>query len=186
MELSKEMETEIKEAEAKMTKEERDQLSNDIHNMTDEELMDAVMNDNKVIEQEDNNEVGNAPSSPVNQFIKSMSKEDILQLYSISKKIKANPSYNVVQYHTINGENYRYEELIDLIAETTRGTTYERMTVDDAINKVFVVDTNGNVVVNPFIDDILIKDGFVKEMNLEATKMDIDIVYEDAYLMVQL
>ena len=96
MELSKEMETEIKEAEAKMTKEERDQLSNDIHNMTDEELMDAVMNDNKVIEQEDNNEVGNAPSSPVNQFIKSMSKEDILQLYSISKKIKANPSYNVV------------------------------------------------------------------------------------------
>lgn len=65
-----------------------------------------------------------------------------------------NPSYNVVQYHTINGENYRYEELIDLIAETTRGTTYERMTVDDAINKVFVADTNGNVVVNPFIDDI--------------------------------
>ena len=96
MELSKEMETEIKEAEAKMTKEERDQLSNDIHNMTDEELMNAVMNDNKVIEQEDNNEVGNAPSSPINQFIKSMSKEDILQLYSISKKIKANPSYNVV------------------------------------------------------------------------------------------
>ena len=33
-------------------------------------------------------------------------------------------------------------------------------------------------------DSILIKDGFVKEMNLEATKMDIDIVYEDAYLMV--
>lgn len=28
------------------------------------------------------------------------------------------------------------------------------MTVDDAVNKVFVVDTNGNVVVNPFIDDI--------------------------------
>jgi hypothetical protein len=65
-----------------------------------------------------------------------------------------NPSYNVVQYHTINGNNYRYEELIDLIAEATRGTTYEGMTVDDAVNKVFVVDTNGNVVVNPFIDDI--------------------------------
>lgn len=33
-------------------------------------------------------------------------------------------------------------------------------------------------------DVILIKDGFVKEMTLEATKMDIDIVYEDEYLMV--
>lgn len=33
-------------------------------------------------------------------------------------------------------------------------------------------------------DVILIKDGFVKEMSLEATKMDIDIVYEDEYLMV--
>ena len=33
-------------------------------------------------------------------------------------------------------------------------------------------------------DVILIKDGFVKEMKLEATKMEIDIVYEDEYLMV--
>ena len=33
-------------------------------------------------------------------------------------------------------------------------------------------------------DVILIKDGFVKETTLEATKMDIDIVYEDEYLMV--
>ena len=33
-------------------------------------------------------------------------------------------------------------------------------------------------------DVILIKDGFVKEMTLEATKMDIDIVFEDEYLMV--
>lgn len=33
-------------------------------------------------------------------------------------------------------------------------------------------------------DVILIKDGFIKEMTLEATKMDIDIVYEDEYLMV--
>lgn len=33
-------------------------------------------------------------------------------------------------------------------------------------------------------DVILVKDGFVKEMSLEATKMDIDIVFEDEYLMV--
>lgn len=33
-------------------------------------------------------------------------------------------------------------------------------------------------------DEIEVKDGFKKEMNLEPVKMDIDIVYEDDYLMV--
>ena len=33
-------------------------------------------------------------------------------------------------------------------------------------------------------DEVTVNDGFKKEMSLEATKMDIDIVYEDDYLMV--
>ncbi len=33
-------------------------------------------------------------------------------------------------------------------------------------------------------DEVTVNDGFKKELSLEATKMDIDIVYEDDYLMV--
>ena len=33
-------------------------------------------------------------------------------------------------------------------------------------------------------DEISIKDGFIKECTLEATPMDLDIVYEDEYLMI--
>ena len=33
-------------------------------------------------------------------------------------------------------------------------------------------------------DEVTVNDGFKKEVSLEATKMDIDIVYEDDYLMV--
>lgn len=33
-------------------------------------------------------------------------------------------------------------------------------------------------------DNIIVKDGFIKEMKLESTPMDLEIIYEDDYLMV--
>lgn len=69
-----------------------------------------------------------------------------------------NPSYNVMQYYNVSGNNYRYEELIDLVKEITDGTSLEGLTVDEAINEVYVTDTSGNKVLNPFIVDITLKD----------------------------
>lgn len=66
-----------------------------------------------------------------------------------------NPSYNVVQYYTIGSNNYRYEELIDQIQKITKGTEFEGLTLDDATNKVYIKDINGNLVLNPFINNIL-------------------------------
>lgn len=65
-----------------------------------------------------------------------------------------NPSYGVMQYYNIGGNNYKYEELIDLVKEITEGTSLEGLTVDEAINEVYVTDTSGNKVLNPFIVDI--------------------------------
>ena len=65
-----------------------------------------------------------------------------------------NPSYNVMQYYNVSGNNYRYEELIDLVKEVTEGTALEGLTVEEAINKVYVTDNNNNSVLNPFIVDI--------------------------------
>lgn len=66
-------------------------------------------------------------------------------------------------------------------------TDYSRETISKMIDEDFIL-VNGKKVKGSYKlkeeDVILIKDGFVKEMNLEATKMDIDIVYEDEYLMV--
>ena len=66
-------------------------------------------------------------------------------------------------------------------------TDYSRETITKMIEESYILVNNK--VIKPSYkvkenDSILIKDGFVKEMNLEATKMDIDIVYEDEYLMV--
>lgn len=69
-----------------------------------------------------------------------------------------NPSYNVMQYYNVLGDNYRYEELIDLIKEVTDGTPLEGLTIDNAVNQVYVKDIAGNDVLNPFILDITPED----------------------------
>ena len=66
-------------------------------------------------------------------------------------------------------------------------TDYSRETITKMIEESYILVNNKTIKPSYKLkenDDILIKDGFVKEMNLEATKMDIDIVYEDEYLMV--
>ena len=66
-------------------------------------------------------------------------------------------------------------------------TDYSRETITKMINEEFIFVNGKSIKASYKIKDgdvILIKDGFVKEMTLEATKMDIDIVYEDEYLMV--
>lgn len=69
-----------------------------------------------------------------------------------------NPSYNVMQYYNILGNNYRYEELIDLVQSVTNGTDYEGLTVNEATNQVIVKDKYGNDKLNPFILDITADD----------------------------
>lgn len=66
-------------------------------------------------------------------------------------------------------------------------TDYSRETITKMIEDGYILVNKKNIKPSYKVkenDSILIKDGFVKEMNLEATKMDIDIVYEDEYLMV--
>ena len=66
-------------------------------------------------------------------------------------------------------------------------TDYSRETITKMINEEFIFVNGKSIKASYKIKDgdvILIKDGFVKEMTLEATKMNIDIVYEDEYLMV--
>jgi len=66
-------------------------------------------------------------------------------------------------------------------------TDYSRETITKMIAEEFILVNGKSIKASYKVktgDVILIKDGFVKEMSLEATKMDIDIVYEDEYLMV--
>ena len=66
-------------------------------------------------------------------------------------------------------------------------TDYSRESITKMINEEFIFVNGKSIKASYKIKDgdvILIKDGFVKEMTLEATKMNIDIVYEDEYLMV--
>ena len=64
---------------------------------------------------------------------------------------------------------------------------YSRETITKMLAEEYIL-VNGKSIKSSYKvkvgDVILIKDGFVKEMSLEATKMEIDIVYEDEYLMV--
>ena len=81
----------------------------------------------------------------------------------------------------VDEENIRIDKYlaskIDFSRETiTKMISEEYILVNGKSIKASYKVKNGDV--------ILIKDGFVKEMSLEATKMDIDIVYEDEYLMV--
>lgn len=66
-------------------------------------------------------------------------------------------------------------------------TDYSRETITKMLAEEYILVNGKSIKASYKVkvgDIILIKDGFVKEMSLEATKMDIDIVYEDEYLMV--
>lgn len=66
-------------------------------------------------------------------------------------------------------------------------TDYSRETITKMISEEYILVNGKSIKASYKVKDgdvILIKDGFVKEMSLEATKMDIDIVFEDEYLMV--
>lgn len=66
-------------------------------------------------------------------------------------------------------------------------TDYSRETITKMIAEEYILVNGKSIKASYKVKDndvILIKDGFVKEMKLEATKMEIDIVYEDEYLMV--
>lgn len=66
-------------------------------------------------------------------------------------------------------------------------TDYSRETITKMLAEEYILVNGKSIKASYKVKDgdvILIKDGFVKEMTLEATKMDIDIVYEDEYLMV--
>ena len=66
-------------------------------------------------------------------------------------------------------------------------TDFSRETITKMIAEEYILVNGKSIEASYKVKDndvILIKDGFVKEMKLEATKMEIDIVYEDEYLMV--
>lgn len=66
-------------------------------------------------------------------------------------------------------------------------TDYSRETITKMLAEEYILVNGKSIKASYKVkvgDVILIKDGFVKEMKLEATKMEIDIVYEDEYLMV--
>lgn len=66
-------------------------------------------------------------------------------------------------------------------------TDYSRETITKMLAEEYILVNGKSIKASYKVkvgDVILIKDGFVKKMSLEATKMDIDIVYEDEYLMV--
>lgn len=66
-------------------------------------------------------------------------------------------------------------------------TDYSRETISKMITENYI-EVNGKYVKSSYKikagDTITIKDGFVKEIKVEPTKMDLDIIYEDKYLMV--
>lgn len=66
-------------------------------------------------------------------------------------------------------------------------TDYSRETITKMLAEEYILVNGKSIKASYKVkvgDVILIKEGFVKEMSLEATKMNIDIVYEDEYLMV--
>lgn len=66
-------------------------------------------------------------------------------------------------------------------------TDYSRETITKMLAEEYILVNGKSIKASYKVkvgDVILIKDGFVKEMSLKATKMEIDIVYEDEYLMV--
>lgn len=64
-----------------------------------------------------------------------------------------NPSYNMVQFFNIGGNNYSYEELIDLVAERTKGTAFEGISVDQLMETPRIQVGDG-FVWSPFTEAI--------------------------------
>lgn len=66
-------------------------------------------------------------------------------------------------------------------------TDYSRETISKMIDSGFIL-VNGKNIKSSYkinIGDVIeIKNGFIKEVHLEENKMDINIVYEDEYLMI--
>lgn len=66
-------------------------------------------------------------------------------------------------------------------------TDYSRENITKMIDQEFILVNDKKVKSSYKVkmgDLITIKEGFIKEMNLEPNKMDLDIVYEDDYLLV--
>lgn len=66
-------------------------------------------------------------------------------------------------------------------------TSFSRQTITKMIEEGFILVNEKAVKCSYKVkkdDVILIKDGFIKQMNLEATKVNFEIVYEDDYLLV--
>ena len=81
----------------------------------------------------------------------------------------------------VNEENVRIDKYL------ASKTDYSRETITKMLAEEYILVNGKSIKASYKVkvgDVILIKDGFVKEMSLEATKMEIDIVYEDEYLMV--
>ena len=79
------------------------------------------------------------------------------------------------------------EENVGIDKYLASKTDYSRETITKMLAEEYILVNGKSIKASYKVkvgDVILIKDGFVKEMSLEATKMDIDIVYEDEYLMV--
>ena len=79
------------------------------------------------------------------------------------------------------------EENIRIDKYLASKTDFSRETITKMILEEYILVNGKSIKASYKVKDgdvILIKDGFLKEMTLEATKMDIDIVYEDEYLMV--
>lgn len=79
------------------------------------------------------------------------------------------------------------EEVVRIDKYLASKTDFSRETITKMIAEEYILVNGKSIKASYKVKDndvILIKDGFVKEMKLEATKMEIDIVYEDEYLMV--
>jgi hypothetical protein len=67
-----------------------------------------------------------------------------------------NPSFNVIEYYTVGGFQYRKEELLGVIKETldAKGLTHllDLYTVDDFINNL-EFEVNGVIINNPFVQN---------------------------------
>ena len=81
----------------------------------------------------------------------------------------------------VDEENVRIDKYLASKTDYSRETITKMLAEENILVNGKSIKASYKVKVG---DVILIKDGFVKEMSLEATKMDIDIVYEDEYLMV--
>lgn len=107
-----------------------------------------------------------------------------------------NPSFNVIEYYTVNGLQYRKEELYDIIKEAldarNLGYLLDKYSVDDFIsNWEFILNapnvTNGTILSNPFVHEITHQmqnlDGTVwysnDQIDFEDTVVIINEVYDE-------